>query len=587
MAHESHRAREPITRGAQGAQGAPAALLLASLGFVGGALALAAGCRSADEWSAQADREVYELVLRRRQELLAAPDRFSVEPPEHSLRERLLAGDVDARARLAGLDFAECLEIAGENSRDLADQRERLYLAALDVTLERWDFAVQESGVLSASLSDGSGLDPEADAGAGLGLAKLFGSGALLVADLGLDFARNLASGDVWSITSDASLTLTQPLLRGFGAEIVRESLTQAERGLVYEARAYERFRRTFAVDVARRVYRILQQMDEVENERSNADNLGRLRERNEALGGAGRLADIQVDQARQDELRARSRVIQAEQRLQQSLDDLKLFLGLPVELELSVDPAELGRLASGADTAGERGAAREAWLAAAEASEESSVRRALAGRLDHRTVEERVEDGERGVRVAADALRLGLDLSASVAGTSQEGQPLDYDGPSSISASLALDLPLERLPERNALRRAELDLQAALRARSESRDRVASEVRDALRQLRARRDDRDIQERSVELAERRVASTLLNFEAGRAETRDLLDAQEALVTAQNAATAALIDQRLAELDLELALEALQVDERGLTIADGASAPPAPIRASVEPEEES
>ena len=45
---------------------------------------------------------------------------------------------------------------------------------------------------------------------------------------------------------------------------------------------------------------------------------------------------------------------------------------------------------------------------------------------------------------------------------------------------------------------------------------------------------------------------------------RDILEAQDARVSAQNALTAAVIDYRLAELDLQRDMGLLQVDEQGL-----------------------
>ena len=61
---------------------------------------------------------------------------------------------------------------------------------------------------------------------------------------------------------NDLQLSITQPLLRDGGRLVTREPLTQAERNLVYEVRAYERFRRTFALQVANEVYDVLSTMD-------------------------------------------------------------------------------------------------------------------------------------------------------------------------------------------------------------------------------------------------------------------------------------------------------------------------------------
>ena len=72
------------------------------------------------------------------------------------------------------------------------------------------------------------------------------------------------------------------------------------------------------------------------------------------------------------------------------------------------------------------------------------------------------------------------------------------------------------------------------------------------------------IQARSVKLAQKRVESTNLFLEAGRAQIRDLLEAQEALLSAQNALTAAIINYRVAELQLQRDMGVLKISEKGL-----------------------
>jgi outer membrane protein TolC len=515
--------------------------------------ALPLGCRSPAEQRAEADREVYALLAERRDRLFGDGLAFSIEPPADSLRARLLSG---AEAGPTDLTLVQGLSIAAENSREYRERREALYLAALDLTLERWRFTLQERGVLGAQFSrplpnqellTGSG-DAE--------LAKLFGAGALVISNLGLELTRNLARADGWDVIGDVGLEITQPLLRGFGRAIVLEPLTQAERTLVYEVRAYERFRRTFAVQVATRIYRILQQADVVVNERANLANLELLRERNEALAAAGRLSDIQVDQARQRELRSRERMIEQEQRYETLVDDFKLFLGLPVEVPLACDAEELAALS-------------DEPLAELERPEEELVGLALSERLDYQTALDLVRDAERRVAVAADALRAGLNLRARVDARSEEGRPLDLDrGASSVVLGVDLDLPIERLPERNAYRAAEIELEAARRSAEEQADVIRAELRELLREAIATRRVFEIQQRAVALAERRVESARLRLDAGRADTRDILEAQEDLLDAQNAATAALIDHHLAKLELLRDLELLRLDEQGLRVVE-------------------
>jgi len=515
--------------------------------------ALAAGCRAPEEHRLAADEEVYSIVAARRGEL-GAEGTFTIDAPP-GLRERIIAAQAAGEPLvIEPLGFVECLEIAAENSREYQSQREDLYLAALDLTLERWRFSVQESAVVTGAVEGDAGEAQSAAVGGGLGFTKLFGSGALVVGDIGLDFFRALSTGDGWDAVSGLSLSVAQPLLRGFGSDIVMEPLTQAELNVLYQAREYERFRRTFAFDVASRMFRIAQQVDTLANEHQNEASLVRIRARNEALAEAGQMIDIEVDQALQNELSAQTRVVEVQRALESLYDEFNLFLGLPVETDIRVRVEELDDL-FGLD------------VPVVEFDESLAAAVALGRRLDHQTTVERVADAERGVHIAEDALRAGLNFAATVSAASQEGEPLIYeDQPVPWAVSLELNLPVDRLVERNFYRAALIDLQLAQRSAEESADQVRADVRAAMRALEAAREQVDIQTNAVILAERRVESSAMQQEAGRAETRDLLESQEDLVEAQNAEVQARVDYTLARLALYRDMELLRVDEGGLHV---------------------
>ena len=496
-----------------------------------------------------ADEQAYGLIRDRRSELFAIEDEFTINPSETSLRQRILRGEA---AEISDLDLVDCLEIAAENSRTYQDQKENLYRAALDLARERFNYSWIESGDGDARISGTGGEADSQSFGGGYSMARLLGSGATVVLDIGLSFLKLVGSGDGFDAVSDLGASVTQPLLRGFGRRIVTEPLTQAERNLVYEVRSFERFRRTFSVDVTSRVYGILLQMNAVENETTNIEALQELRERNEALSLAGRLSDIQVDQARQDELRSRTRLLDEQQRLQRALDDFKFFLGLPIDADLGLDLATLAGLV-------------EQGVEDSTLTEEVTVETALARRLDYMTSLDRVVDNERRVVIAADALRAGLTLDASVGHTSPSGRPASASVDDvTWTLGLDLDLPVERLPERNAYRAQLISLQAQVRSAQEQADGIRADLRDALRLLATTRQSYDINKTEIALAERRVESAQLSLDAGRADTRDLLEAQEDLLSAQNSATRSLIDYALARLNLFRDMEILVVDSSGV-----------------------
>jgi outer membrane protein TolC len=522
-------------------------VLTAGLGFLSLAT-LVPGCKSTSTQRAEADQQVYELVSARRAKLGFGGQEFTIEAPQDSLRQRILKGETQASAALR---LPDVLEIASENSRDYQTQRERLFLSALDLTLERWQFKLHRTAEIDAGVLGHGDTAETASAGGGLGLSKVLGSGANVALDIGANMARSLTFQDGWHPVTNLGLSITQPLLRGFGQRIVLEPLTQAERNLVYSVRTYERYRRTYAVDAATRYWRLLQSMNAVENQESNLKSLQSLTEENLAKAAAGRLSDLEVGQARQNELRSRNDLISTQARLATQLDDFKIFLGLPMNYDLQFDKGALEELSR-----------KEIG---SELPEELALPFAIANRLDHLTVLDQFDDRKRKVLVAEDQLRSGLSLGVQANVASADGKPLDYNfQDASWSATLSWKLPIDLLPERNSYRRSIIDLEAAARSCAASQDAIESDLRDELRTMRTQREGYQIQLNAVDLAQRRGESARLNRDAGRADTRTLLEAEDSLLQARNSATSALIDYNLARLAVWRDLEILRVDQDGI-----------------------
>ena len=509
------------------------------------------GCQSPAQHAASADDEVYALITARRAALAEAPELFELAEASGSLRQRLLAGEP---APTEPIGLRECLRIAAESNRDFQDNRESLYLSALDLTMERYRLGWIPAGSLAYGLEGTDNQIDKRDASFGLSFTRLLGDGGSLLAGIGIDSVRWLAGGSGWSTDGLLTLSFTQPLLRGAGRMIVLESLTQAERDLVYEVRSYERFRRTFAVEVASRFYQVLQQMDAANNANLNYENLKVIAERNRELAAAGRLDDLQLDQVRQDELRSQNNLLTARARLESTLDEFKLFLGLPVAVELSFDSRELTVLSEDEPT--------ELGL-----DEELVIDVAMRSRLDYLTSLDRMEDAERRVSITEDALRAGLNFVASSNTNSTNGRPSEFDlRDSSWGLGLNFDLPLDRLPERNAYRSSLISRDVMRRSLDEFGDSMRVSLRGALRDTVIAVLSFKIQRESVVLAERRAESTRLRLDAGRADTRDILEAEEALLDSRNAATNSLVDYQLAVLALYRDTEQLEVGEEGISL---------------------
>ncbi len=255
-------------------------------------------------------------------------------------------GDFDAIEPLV-ISLVEALTIGARNSRDYQTQKELLYQTALSLDLERDQFEFRFNATLDADFQ--SELEGDDTSGVvvspAIGVNKLFKSGAILTSRIGLDLAKLLSGNEAESLGLLADASITIPLLQGAGVEVVAEPLQQAERDVIYAIWDFERFKQTFAVDVIGRYFNVLQALDRIANARGTYERLKLNSRRSYALFEAGELPAVQVDQVLSNELSAYGRLIRAEQAYEDQLDQFKLFLGLPPDAAVLLDPEELEEL--------------------------------------------------------------------------------------------------------------------------------------------------------------------------------------------------------------------------------------------------
>lgn len=516
-------------------------------------LALAAGCGS-KHYRASADKEAYKIISHKQKAALDSDAPFSIEPdawdpleelprraqpllPREAIELLPELAEVEPTEPPAIISLNRVMETAIRSSRDYQQRKEDIYLEALDLTMERHRWSPQFSAMLSGEW-EWDDKDESWAGDADFGMTQALATGASFTLGLSADVLRYATGDPRHSASSLITARIVQPLWRGAGRRIAQENLKQAERDVVYELRSFARYHKTFAVSIVSRYYGVLRQRDTTRNEWNNYTRLQRATERASALAERGRLPEFQVDQARQDELRAKDRLLRAVQRYRLLLDQFKIELALPTDANVDVDEMDLQQLA-------------QIGIVHPDIPADEAVNQALALRLDLATAEDRVADAGRKTEVAADGLGGDIDLVLASSSGSESNQPAHIRfSKGSYSAGLDIDLPLDRKQERNTYRRALISLDRATRDAALLTDNIKQQVRQAWRNMGEARDRYDIQRKSLELAERRVESTTLLVEFGRASTRDFLESQADLLEAQNAVTLALVDHTLARLQL-------------------------------------
>jgi len=534
-----------------------------------------AGC-SPKHYKDSADREAYRILAAKRARVLGAKDLFSIDLPKGDPLERLRTeqqgasaparkalsvGDRDLKnvgddglPKWAGalrLTLRQALELAARHSREYQGRKEQLYLSALDLSLQRHQWKPQWSGDADAGATDGA--DDFVEGGSSVSVTQLLALGGQVSASVATDLLKFTTGDRSRSATTAVAAQVLQPLWRGAGRLVARENLTQAERSTVYDVRSFARFRKIFCIQITSDYYGVLRARDAVTNQWQSRLRNQQVVELTRDKAAAGRLSEFEVDRARQNELRARDSWVRALRNYYQALDRFKVRLSLPADAAVELDPAEVERL-------------RTTGLHEAKLPLDRGIMLALRKRLDLLNAIDRVADSERRLVLAVNGLGPDVDLTLSAAIPSDgQRKPLRIrPSQGTYSIGLDADLPLDRKSERNTYRRALIDLDQARRTADEQRDNVTLGVREAWRNLRETAERYRIQIDSVRLAERRVESTTVLLQGGRANTRAVLDANDDLVAAKNAVTSALIDNTLARLALWRDTELLRVGADGV-----------------------
>lgn len=282
------------------------------------------------------------------------------------------------------LNMADVVKVARSHSRTLQQEREDLYLSALDVTFERFRFDTQffagnntEFRHRGRERGGTNTLDTET----GARLQQLSATGTNLVVGLANSLVWQFSGSGSEVIGTVLDFSIVQPLLRFGGRARVLEGLTQSERTLLANVRQMEQFRQGFFVNVvtgrnsgsgpvrrgavgqaglgliagspsgrtgasdAGGYLGLLQDLQQIRIQETNVTGLRDSLAVLEATFDAGRISNsLQVFQARQALYNAQSSLLSSQAAFQTKLDSFKIDIGLPPDLPIQIKDSLLDR---------------------------------------------------------------------------------------------------------------------------------------------------------------------------------------------------------------------------------------------------
>ena len=519
------------------------------------------GCGT-EYYKADADKEVYQIIDGKWKDsfgqkanyviadanTIPSPNDVNVEKPSISAEP---------------LSLAQAVAIATKYNRDYQSQKEDLYLSALLLTGERYKYSLQWFGTIDAeytknvvSSEEKTIVSPEKktiEAEGGVKNTLLTPDGIMLNSSLAIDWTRFLTGDPRTTLGSVLTGDIAIPLLGSGAGKTAWEHLTQTERNVLYQIRTFNRYRQTFVVDTINAYYGVLKQRDLANNRLNNYKRSLEFTKQSEMEARTGKRPAFEVDQAKQRELAAYNDYVDAQQSYEQILDSFKIELSLPTDANIELDQNELKAL-------------QNTGTSEPEYTVDTVIETALLTRLDLANSADLIDDAVRGVILTSEGLGTQLNLTGS-AFVNSTGKT-DFDRlqfhKGAYGLGLSADLPFDRKSQRNTYRTALITLQQRQRDYDNNVDTIMLEVRQAYRQLKATAEQYITQKKSLALAEERVRNMPLLLKSGRAVTRDLLDAQDALLLAQNNLTSALLGHTIAKLNFFRDVGVLQVRPDGM-----------------------
>ncbi len=244
------------------------------------------------------------------------------------------------------LNGASAMRIALVNSRDYQTQVENVYLAALQLTLLRYNYFPQILANQTTQYQNAGsafGAPNQLQLVTNEALNWTFFSGATLLVNFANSLLFEYNGHGFQQVNSNAVVTLTQPLLKGAFARNQTQPLSLQERLVLYNIRQFAQFRRGFYVTTVSNYLNLLFQLQSIRNQENQVQAFKRSLAEYDALVKADLVDRLQRDNVAQNYQGARATLLSLEASFQTSLDGYRVTqLGLPPDFPVKLDESLL-----------------------------------------------------------------------------------------------------------------------------------------------------------------------------------------------------------------------------------------------------
>jgi outer membrane protein TolC len=451
------------------------------------------------------------------------------------------AAAVGAFAQTQVLTLAQAVDEALSKNERVVNQRDTITQADLGLRLARNTFRPKVTPNIFGSFgrTDVSSQNYRVD------VSQKLTTGTELRLSTGTSSAQipgivDGSEGDLLFYNADTTLTLTQPLLRGFGRTVARRSLTSAEMRRQDADRQQTLTEQQVTVDVASAYYGLLSRQAFVEVAQQSLQRARRLRDASEAKLDAGLVSQLDVLRSQQLVAQAEIQLFDAQSGVEDGRDRLSFLMGRPASETFEVR----------ADIPRPDAEPIDVPLA-------TSI--ALANRLDLKSRIAASADADNQIRFSRNQLLPQVDVNFAF--TRRETadsfrSSFGLDG-YQFATFFTIAMPVDRTAQQVEFQTAVLDRDRRRREIATLERQIADDVKLAVRER-----DRMVRgvmaaETSVEIGKKEVEVAELRYQNGLSNNLDVVTAEAALLAAEGRRIQALADAAVARLRLRALLGVL------------------------------
>ena len=337
---------------------------------------------------------------------------------------------------------------------------------------------------------------------------------------------------DIHFYNADTTLSLSQPLLRGFGPSVARRGLASAEARQVDAGYQRTLAEQAVAVETASAYYSIVAQQALVAAVRASVERSRKLRESAEAKLDAGLVSQLDVLRAQQLVSQSEIQLFDSQAAVEDARDRLRFLIGRDADATFEVV----------------EGIPRPTDLT--DADEAAAI--ALENRLDLLRAAAAAVEAERTISFTRNQLlpQFDVNLSLTRRGTAESLRSSFGLDQFQFATFFAVSMPLDRTPALVQHNNAIIERDRRRREIDTLRKRVVDEVKRAARQRDRVVRNLAAADATILLAQQEVEVAQLRYERGLSNNLDVVSAEGNLLSTESRRIGALADLAVARLAL-------------------------------------